>query len=230
MWPMVAPSVCFCDTGSSVRDLEVSSSGLSGQEKRRVSFGAAKPHTTIRPATEFRGLGVGLGGRNEVDPPLTRRGIFPLIPGNQLMASGPQSVRIARGDMASILVVDDNSDVRKVVSQALEFAGHEVAIAEDGWTAIIGFRRRGADLVIMDVSSSEPECHRTISEIRSLGGRVKVLAMSGGTDIVAGESWASISALGADGLLPKPFALLDLLVAVDGLLPNHSRRRLTEAS
>ena len=146
------------------------------------------------------------------------------------MASGPQSARIARGDMASILVVDDNSDVRKVVSQALEFAGHEVAIAEDGWTAIIGFRRRGADLVIMDVSSSEPESHRTISEIRSLGGRVKVLAMSGGTDVVAGETWASIAALGADGLLPKPFALLDLLVAVDGLLPGHSRRRLTEAS
>ncbi len=132
--------------------------------------------------------------------------------------------------MASILVVDDNSDVRKVVSQALEFAGHEVAIAKDGWAAIIGFRRRGADLVIMDVSSAEPECHRTISEIRSLGGRVKVLAMSGGRGTVADESLDSSSVLGADGVLSKPFALLDLLVAVDGLLLNSDRRRLIEAS
>lgn len=132
--------------------------------------------------------------------------------------------------MASILVVDDNSDVRNVVSQALEFAGHEVAIAEDGWAAIIGFRRRGADLVIMDVSTAEPEYHRTMSEIRSLGGPVKVLAMSGGRGAVAGEDRDPVSALGADGVLPKPFAMLDLLVAVDGLLPNRGRGRLTVAS
>ncbi len=132
--------------------------------------------------------------------------------------------------MASILVVDENSEVRRVVSQALEFAGHQVAIAEDGWKAIIGFRRRGADLVIMDVSSPEPECYRTISEIRSLGGHVKILAMSGGSDGVTDETPASVSASGADGVLPKPFALLDLLVAVDGLLPNPSKTRFIEAS
>jgi CheY-like chemotaxis protein len=74
--------------------------------------------------------------------------------------------------MADILVVEDNLDVRRVISQALEYVGHDVEAVSDGWDALIGFRRRGADLVILDVATSEPQGHRAISEIRSLHDQV----------------------------------------------------------
>jgi DNA-binding response OmpR family regulator len=121
--------------------------------------------------------------------------------------------------MAEILVVEENVDVRRVISRALEYAGHEVEAVPDGWSALIGFRRRGADLVIVDVATSEPEGHKAISEIRSLQDRVKVLALAGGR-------WPG----GADGVLAKPFALMDLLEAVDGLLPVQRYPELVEAS
>jgi len=131
--------------------------------------------------------------------------------------------------MASILVVDDNSEVRKVITQGLEFAGHRVHTAEDGWAALIGFRRCGADLVIVDVAATAPECHLTISEIKSLGRDVKVLAMSGGGHDLEGDLGGSGCSVGADGVLTKPFTLLDLFVAVDGLLPAAVRPRVRAA-
>jgi DNA-binding response OmpR family regulator len=131
--------------------------------------------------------------------------------------------------MAEILVVEENVDVRRVISRALEYAGHEVEAVPDGWSALIGFRRRGADLVIVDVATSEPEGHKAISEIRSLQDRVKVLALAGGSgpfDRPERAMWPG----GADGVLAKPFALMDLLEAVDGLLPVQRYPELVEAS
>jgi len=131
--------------------------------------------------------------------------------------------------MADILVVDDNLDVRRVISQALEFAGHEVEAVPDGSRALIGFRRRGADLVIVDVPTSEPDGHKAISEIRSLSDRVKILALSGG-DMARDGRLAATSALVADDVLAKPFSLMGLLVAVEGLLPAQRFMSLVKAS
>lgn len=132
--------------------------------------------------------------------------------------------------MADILVVDDNLDVRRVISQALEYVGHDVEAAPDGWKALIGFRRRGADLVILDLATSEPEGHKAISEIRSLNEEVKILALSGGGYVPPGETPTGLPGHGADDVLAKPFALMDLLAAVDGLLPLHNYSKMVEAS
>lgn len=132
--------------------------------------------------------------------------------------------------MARILVIDDNPEVRSVILQALEFAGHRVLDAEDGWKGLVQFRRGGADLVILDVTTSEPESHTAIDEIRSLGERVKFLALSDRAGKRTEQSHRAAITVGADGVLAKPFALLDLMVAVEGLLPGHRRPNLVEAS
>jgi len=132
--------------------------------------------------------------------------------------------------MADILVVDDNLDVRRVISHALEYVGHDVEAVSDGWKALIGFRRRGADLVILDLATSEPEGHKAISEIRSLSKQVKVLALSGGGYLSPEETPTGLPGHGADDVLAKPFALMDLLAAVEGLLPLHRYSKMVEAS
>lgn len=131
--------------------------------------------------------------------------------------------------MARILVIEDNPEVRSVILQALEYAGHRVLDAEDGWKGLVQFRRGGADLVILDVTTAEPESHTAIDEIRSLGERVKLLALSCGGDGWDAAGWSVVS-VGADGVLAKPFTLLDLMVAVEGLLPGCHHPRLVEAS
>lgn len=54
--------------------------------------------------------------------------------------------------MASILVVDDDAVILKVVSAALAKAGHSVATAQDGFTAIDRLQREIFDLLITDIN------------------------------------------------------------------------------
>lgn len=132
--------------------------------------------------------------------------------------------------MARILVIDDNREVRRVIQQALEYAGHEVAEAQNCWNGLVQFRRGGADLVVLDVSTSEPESHSAIDEMRSLCERVKILALSSRIGRRPARELPPAVLVGADDVLAKPFALLDLLVAVEGLLPGHRHRNLVVAS
>src|SRR5207247_2479366 len=54
--------------------------------------------------------------------------------------------------MSYILFVDDEEQIRKLLSTYLTRQGHEVALATDGYEALKAIRSRMPDLVITDVS------------------------------------------------------------------------------
>lgn len=54
--------------------------------------------------------------------------------------------------MAHVIVVDDDAVILKVVTAALKKAGHSVATAQDGFTAIDLMQRELFDLVITDIN------------------------------------------------------------------------------
>ena len=53
--------------------------------------------------------------------------------------------------MSKILVADDEPDMRSLLSDLLEDAGHEVTEAENGQVAYQQIQRQAPDLVLMDV-------------------------------------------------------------------------------
>lgn len=53
--------------------------------------------------------------------------------------------------MARILVVDDEPDIRDVVGEVLERAGHDVTAAEDGTTAAHLHHKHQFDLIVSDL-------------------------------------------------------------------------------
>lgn len=132
--------------------------------------------------------------------------------------------------MAQILIIDGSVEIRGILNQALVHLGHRVAVAEDGWKAVVGFRSHGADLVLMDVPAVDAEVFQTVAELRAMSGQVKILAMSrwSGRDDVA--SLDSERFLGVDGTISKPFSLLDLMTAIDGLLREQSAGSLKACS
>jgi PAS domain S-box-containing protein len=127
-------------------------------------------------------------------------------------ATSPHVVR-------TILVAEDDRQVREVVVRALGRAGHTVIEAADpsDALAISADRLASLDLLVTDVVMPGIRGDELAKRLRALRPDLRVLFMSGytGEDFVRGEADP------ATGFLPKPFSPGALLDAVDGLLATE---------
>ena len=114
---------------------------------------------------------------------------------------------------ASILVVDDEGMMRKVVGRGLTDAGCDVVYAANGEEALAKLNEALPDLVITDVNMPRMDGFELLTRIRSQATTkalpVILLTARGDTeDVVAGMG------LGADDYLIKPFVLSELMARV----------------
>ena len=82
--------------------------------------------------------------------------------------------------MARILVVDDEEDMRSMLTQMLERVGHTVVTANNGEEAIEAFAAHTPDLMLIDILMPKKGGLVAISEIRKQSPEAPILAMSGG--------------------------------------------------
>ena len=122
--------------------------------------------------------------------------------------------------MAQILVIDDDPDIRMLLEQTLQAAGHEVALAVDGREGVERHRTNPADLVITDIYMPKQDGLETIREFRRRFPEVSIIAMSGRALAVTMLSIAQD--LGAVVVLQKPFGRDELLAAVAKALGGES--------
>jgi DNA-binding response OmpR family regulator len=114
----------------------------------------------------------------------------------------------------SVLVVDDDPDVRELVSTLLGRAGYLVAEAPDGRAALKALYERHPDLVVLDVNMPDLDGWATLERIRELSD-VPVVMLS-----ARGEELEKVRALraGADDYVTKPFGRQELLARVESVL------------
>ena len=122
--------------------------------------------------------------------------------------------------MATILLVEDDDGVRKLLHKALVDAGHEVEEASNGDLALAAYRRQPRDLVITDLVMPEKDGLETISLLRRINPSVKIIAISGGGRTLGlGQLYLETAqSIGAARILAKPFAASALLSAVSEVL------------
>jgi DNA-binding response OmpR family regulator len=113
--------------------------------------------------------------------------------------------------MTSILVVDDDDDIRALVGELLERAGHVVIKAPDGESALKLFYSRQPDLVVLDVSMPGLDGWEVLKRIRELSD-VPVLMLTARAEEL--EKVRGLRA-GADDYVTKPFGRQELLARVD---------------
>jgi CheY-like chemotaxis protein len=110
-------------------------------------------------------------------------------------------------DVARILVIDDDSDIREVVGEALEYAGYEVATARDGSEGLAVGRSFNPTLILLDLMMPG------MSGWEFRAAQQKDAALASIPVVV-------VTALGRDpdiqvsAVLAKPFRLEDLLAHV----------------
>ncbi len=119
---------------------------------------------------------------------------------------------------ARILVVDDDDQMRGMLRQMLELEGHEVVEACDGKIGIKLYREEPTDIIITDLVMPEKEGVELIMELSREFPGVKIIAISGGGRIEAGEYLPVAKGLGAMHTFEKPFNREDLLDAVRDVL------------
>jgi two-component system, cell cycle sensor histidine kinase and response regulator CckA len=117
----------------------------------------------------------------------------------------------------TILVVDDESDVRRVAAAMLERQGYSVAIASDGYEALaLGLAHGGRfTAVLLDLMMPGLDGPGTLKELRAMNSALPVLLMSGFSEEDARNRLPAGDAL--IGFLPKPFTTEDLVQALNRL-------------
>jgi signal transduction histidine kinase/CheY-like chemotaxis protein len=147
---------------------------------------------------------------------------FPCAPAN--CASEP--VREATPDSVSgvetILLVEDQAEVRAVVRNALQAHGYSVIEAPDGPSALslLPESPHHIDLLLTDVVMPHMSGRELAERCRATHGNLRVLYMSGYTDDAIVRH--GVLAAGIE-LLPKPFAVAQLLGRVRELLDRSSQ-------
>ena len=124
-------------------------------------------------------------------------------------------------DKLKILVVDDESRMRKLVKDFLVKAGYDVIEAGDGEQAVDTFyAQKDIALIILDVMMPKMDGWQVCREIRKKSSRPIIMLTAKGTeyDKVVGLDG------GADDYVAKPFGMMELLSRIRALL----RRTETE--
>jgi DNA-binding NtrC family response regulator len=118
-----------------------------------------------------------------------------------------------------ILIVDDEEDLRDVLSSRIEMEGSEVVLAENGKLAVNELKKHTFDAVISDIRMPGIDGIGLLNLIRAVKPTPAVVLISGFTDVAPDE----VIARGASALLIKPFDLDDMIRAIQNALsPHHS--------
>ena len=126
--------------------------------------------------------------------------------------------------MTSVLVVEDELKIARLVRDYLTEAGYHVALANDGRSGLAAVRSERPDLVILDIGLPGMDGYDVTRAIRSSSATpiIMLTARNEETDRVIGLE------LGADDYVVKPFSPRELVARVKAVLRRSSGALPTE--
>lgn len=116
----------------------------------------------------------------------------------------------------TILVIDDEADIRRLLRLTLEEAGYIVRESCDGEQGLAMARREPCALALVDLFMPGKEGLETILALRREMPAIKLIAMSGGSGHT--DMLPVASSFGADRTIQKPFDLDTLLASIAALI------------
>ena len=117
-------------------------------------------------------------------------------------------------DAARILIVDDDPEIRLLLTELLTRAGFQVNEAVDGRSALRQLYETPPALVILDVTMPDMDGYQTLERIRDLSDVPVIMLTARTQELERVRGLAS----GADDYVAKPFGRQELLARVQALL------------
>ena len=115
----------------------------------------------------------------------------------------------------SILIIDDEKDIRTALAGILEDEGYQVLCAESGDEGIESVRQELPDLILLDIWMPGMDGLETLGKLKSQFPQVTVIMISGHGTI---ETAVRATKLGAFDFIEKPLSLEKVLISVANAL------------
>jgi DNA-binding response OmpR family regulator len=116
-----------------------------------------------------------------------------------------------RAATETILVIDDQKQVRDLLQEVLEQEGYRVIVAYDGAEGVTRVAQDNPDLVLLDVLMPKQDGWATLEKIRRISQvPVIMLTVQGGV----ANKVRGLERGGADDYLVKPFGIEELIARI----------------
>ena len=138
-------------------------------------------------------------------------------------------MRVALQETAApreVLVVEDEPQMRALLTDNLEFEGYQVTAVETGEQALTELGRRPVSLVLVDLMLPGMSGFNLCEQLRDRGARVPIIILTARTheqDRIRGLD------LGADDYVSKPFSVRELLARVRAQVRRDDWRSESDA-
>ena len=145
--------------------------------------------------------------------------------------TAPVLVPQPEGQGRTVLVVEDDPDLLKLITTAFARAGFKAYSARNGRLGVQLLRALKPDLMVTDIVMPEKEGIATIIEAKAAAPNTAVIAISGGGAYGRSENflqWAE--ELGADEAMAKPFPMSQLLTAARVVLDRKGAPNAAQAA
>ena len=122
-----------------------------------------------------------------------------------------------------MLIIDDESEVRSLLSRTLTQAGYDVVTVASGDEGTRACRQNSFDMIVIDMVMPEKDGLETMMEIRRGSPNARIIAMSGAPRAQIMDPLTLAVKLGAVASITKPFTPDEFLGSVvQHLPPSHS--------
>jgi len=118
-------------------------------------------------------------------------------------------------DKPSVLVIDDNTQIRDVLQRSLSQQGWVVTTVEGGKEGLARYQEEAFDLVLLDLRLPDIDGHEVLERLKAQDAEATVIIMTGHDSL---QSVMYAINLGAVNYLTKPLDLDFLALVVDKAL------------
>ena len=121
--------------------------------------------------------------------------------------------------MAKVLIVDDESSIRRTLRDILEFEKYDIDEAVDGMDGLVKLKRTKYDVILLDIKMPKMDGMETLERIQILAPDVPVIMISGHANI---DTAVDAVKKGAFDFISKPPDLNRLLITIRNAMDKSS--------
>lgn len=120
--------------------------------------------------------------------------------------------------MPKVAVIDDDTDLLRMVARMLHENGHDALTYSSVGDAVAALEHDRVDVILTDIFMPRLDGFHLLATMRESHPGVPIIAMSGGGSLIKVDMLPETKAFGAAAILDKPFTSKQLIAAIQSVL------------